>query len=101
MKQLHLYGLASLYPWLSISSSPDLFSSISVLVLSSLRSSVFFNISISFMNNLAGLDLLPFLEREQVVSLERDCFNRFQESLSYKSFLSKQPMSLVFQSLLD
>ena len=50
---------------------------------------------------ISRIGLLPFLEREQVVLLEGDCVNQFQECLLYTSFLSKQPMSLVFQSLLD
>ena len=71
-------------------------SSISVLVLSSLRSSVCFNISISFMNNLAGLVCFHFWKQNKLFHLKEIVLTNFRTVFHIHLFSLNNPCCLYF-----
>ena len=75
-------------------------SSISVLVLSSLRSSVFFNISISFMNNLAGLDCFHFWKENKLCCLKEIVLTDFRRVFCICLFSLNNPCHLYLSHFL-
>ena len=74
--------------------------SISVLVLSSLWSSVCFNISISFMNNLAGLDCFCFLKENKLCHSKEIDLTNFRSVFHIHFFSLNNPCHLDFSCFL-
>ena len=67
-----------------------------MLVLSSLRSSVFFNISISFMNNLARLDCFRFCKENKLCRLKEIVLTNFRRVFCICLFSLNNPCHLYF-----
>ena len=67
-----------------------------MLVLSSLWSSVFFNISISFMNNLAGLDCFRFWKENKLCCLKEIVLTDFRRVFRICLFSLNNPCHLYF-----